>query len=206
MALPLNTEASGDFLPIIKYDARAGRLLRVDRSPHADGSGWGKQEIDISTGVSFLADMAHIEVGWISFQTGVPDFSMIRIDQLATGGSFPEKPSPDHRQGFRITVQLAQPPGDVRQFSHTAKCVVRAFDALHTAYVEGLEQADNKTLVPRVTLAGTTPVKTYAPHGTTTNYAPQFEITDWTPRPAAFDEVLKNAQAAGGSYDDDLPF
>ena len=47
MALGLNTSsAGGDFIPHVRYDARAGRLFRADRAQDSDG--WKTTMVDIS--------------------------------------------------------------------------------------------------------------------------------------------------------------
>jgi hypothetical protein len=49
MALGLQTESSGggDFTPIIKFDARAGRMFRVDREQDASGS-WNTENVEVN--------------------------------------------------------------------------------------------------------------------------------------------------------------
>ena len=68
--------AGGEFLPIIKYDSRSGRLFRVDRIN--TGNGFASEPVDITGNVKFLADFENVEVGWINFTPGqTPDFRLV---------------------------------------------------------------------------------------------------------------------------------
>ena len=183
MALGLNTEAGGggDFLPIIKYDGRAGRFFRVDR--FNNGSGWETDQDDISQGLAFVADLENIEVGWIAFAATGPDFQMVRL-----GEKMPDKPTDGHKQGFRVRVLLAKSAAkdgsaeDVREFSSTAKVVLGPMDALHSAYADAPEAKAGK--LPVVQVGKIITVKTDSPAGQTTNYSPTLEIVKWVDRPA----------------------
>lgn len=176
MALGLNTNTNTEIVPHIRYDARAGRLFRVDREPKTDGK-WESKSTDItSPAPSMLMDLAQIEVGWIAFTGGAPDFQMVRF-----GEPLPQQPSKDHRQGFRIRVYAPKLLDGLREFAATARVVIAAMDALHNQYEEAAESGQR--LVPLVMLSGTTAVVSKTPQGQTTNYAPIFEIKKWLPRP-----------------------
>ena len=178
MALGLNTSTSGaDFTPHMRYDARAGRLFRADRAQAGDGR-WETTMVDITVPPpQFLMDLAQIEVGWLSYTGGAPDLRMV-----AFGTPLPPQPSKDHRQGFRVRVYAPKLLGGLREFASSAKVVIAAMDALHSAYEIAPEHAQG--LVPVVSLSGTAPVSSKTPQGTTTNYAPVFRIEKWVTRPA----------------------
>lgn len=178
MALGLNTSTSGaDVIPHIRYDARAGRLFRADRAQAPDGR-WETTMADISSPPpSFLMDLAKIEVGWLSYAGGAPDLHMVPL-----GEPLPPQPSKEHRQGFRVRVYAPKLLGGFREFASSAKVVIAAMDALHSAYEAAPERGQG--LVPVVCLAGTTPVTSKTPQGSSTNYAPVFRIEKWVPRPA----------------------
>ena len=93
MGFGLNLNITGDFLPIVKIDARTGRILRVDRD---DG---GEQRlVDMTDVFEGVFDLAHAEAGWAYFEDGqAPDFLMEPI-----GKPLPQRPSKDHRQGVRL--------------------------------------------------------------------------------------------------------
>jgi len=178
MALGLNTSTSGaDFIPHIRYDARAGRLFRADRAQAPDGR-WETTMADISSPPpQMLMDLAQIEVGWLSYAGGTPDLQMVPF-----GAALPPQPSKEHRQGFRVRVYAPKLLGGLREFASSAKVVIAAMDALHSAYEAAAERGQG--LVPVVCLAGTTPVTSKTPQGSSTNYAPVFRIEKWVPRPA----------------------
>ena len=187
MALGLSTGSeggSGNFKPILKYDARAGRFFRVDRS---DESGsWQTDNVDITQGFQAVFDLDNIEVGYIKFAAGgPPDFRMVPL-----GSALPARPAdqgtdgkPAYKQGFRLSVKLTKAAGgDVRELSSTAGVVVGALDGLHTAYEAG--KGANPGKLPVVALTGSTPIKSSGKGQSSTNYAPIFEIVKWVDRPA----------------------
>lgn len=172
MALGLATESSGgDFLPILKFDARAGRFFRRDRN------GTENVEVDITKAFKAVVDMENIEVGYINFATGgAPDFVLVPL-----GDPMPQKPSDGHKQGFRIVCKLGNDcGGDLREFSSCAKVVIRGIDALHEAYLAGEKQNPGK--LPVIVLKDTVPITTEGKQKST-NYQPVFEIVSWAPRP-----------------------
>ena len=188
MALGLSTGTSGaEFIPHIRYDARAGRLFRADRAQGSDGR-WQTTMVDISNPPpQFLMDLAQIEIGWLSYTGGTPDLQMVPF-----GAALPPPPSKEHRQGFRVRVFAPKLLGGLREFASSAKVVISAMDALHSAYEAAPERSQG--LVPVVSLAGTTPVISKTPQGSSTNYAPVFRIEKWVARPA--DLPLDAATAA----------
>jgi hypothetical protein len=171
LGLPMNS--GGDFKPVVKYDARAGRMHRVDRTDQ------GKQEIEITNGFKAAFDLANIEVGWVRWtEGGAPDWATVKIGQTK-----PAKPSNDHKPVFRCDIKLgAAFGGDVREFASSANCVIAAMDQLYDAYNKAPEAGSGK--LPVVALTGATMVKSGSGQKTSTNYAPNFSIVAWTDRPA----------------------
>jgi hypothetical protein len=189
MSLGLQITNSANIIPHVKYDARAGRLFRVDRVQDASGA-YQRHTVDITTPApTFIMDLAGIQVGWLHFSERGPDFHLVRLGQ-----PLPAKPSDQHRQGFLVHLYAARLLGGVRQFSSNAKTVVAAMDALHSEYEKAPEVA--RGLVPVVTLAGTVAVKTASAAGQTTSYAPVFRIEKWVERPPELDEAAEPAKPA----------
>jgi hypothetical protein len=183
MALGLQTEAGGgeNFLPVVKYDARAGRVFRIDR--HQDSAGnWSSDDVDITSTFQGAFDLGAIEVGWVYFVAGQgPSWALVPLGQ-----PLPARPSETHKQCFRLKVKLGKAcGGDVREFASQAKSVIGAVDKLHDAYTAGLKANPGK--VPVVAMTGTTAIKSTGKGQTSTNYAPIFEIKSWVDRPADFD-------------------
>lgn len=191
MALGLQTEGGGgDYTPIVKYDARAGRMFRVDRTQ--DGAGnWQTDNVEITQGFQAIIDLETIEVGWALFANGVaPSFAMVPLGQ-----ALPARPSDQHKQTFRTMLKLGKScGGDVREFASQAKVVIGAMDDLHTAYEA--QKAANAGKLPVVALTGSKPVVSSGKGQTSTNYQPVFEITAWADRPAELTAGSAAAQAA----------
>lgn len=184
MALGLPSHEGGaDRTPVLKYDARAGRVFRVDRT-QSDGS-WESNQVELPAAVfQAIFDLENIEIGWLHFPTGgAPD---IRVAKYGT--PMPERPSPQHRTGFRVHMLLGKTSGgDVREMAANAQVSIKGMDALHDAYLSGVKANPGK--LPVVKLGSTTAVSSSG-KGTdgkavsSTNYMPVWEIVKWTDRPA----------------------
>ena len=179
MALGLTTATAegGDFAQILKYDARAGRMFVVNRQQDDYGQ-WETNNVEVTNGFNAIFDLEQIQVGWVHFANGVaPNWSMVPLGQ-----PMPAKPSADHRQAFRLLVKLGKSAGgDVREFASSAKAVINAMDALHTAFEK--DRAANPGKLPVVAMTGATPITTTGKGQSSTNYAPDFEIVRWVARP-----------------------
>ena len=182
MALGIQTKTSNrDFLPRLQYDAKAGRFFKVERTQDTMGE-WNTHKEEVPLPIRVAIDMESIEVGWMKFENGV-DFQLVKV-----GERLPPQPSPAHRQGFYskcYTKALG-----VREFTHSAKCVLAPFDALHNQWSN--EKGAHPGQVPVIAFETTTPVTT----GTikkSTNYQPSMVIAEWIARPAAFDEAATDS-------------
>lgn len=190
MALGLSTEGGGgDFADILKFDARAGRMFRVDRSQGA--SGWETNNVEITNGFTAVFDFENIKVGWALFAAGVaPIFAMVPL-----GEPFPPKPSDQFKQGFKIMVKLGRASGDdVREFASCAGAVRNALDKLHDAYLKDV--GANAGKLPVVAMTGSVPIVSTGKGQTSTNYAPTFEIVKWVDRPEGLTLTETKATAA----------
>ena len=178
--------AGGDFLPIVRYDARAGRIFRDDRAATAEG--YKTEPVDITAKFKALCDFENMEVGWMKFAPGTaPSFALARrSDVLAKTAPFPDKPSEDHRSGVRFVLKLAAEIGGdkpIREIASTAgvflngwKEVVDAYDAAMSANLGKLPviaiDKDNPTF----------PVTTGQGQRQSTNYQPKLHLVGWAPR------------------------
>ena len=136
MALGFPTQATGsggDILPIVKWDAKGGDLIRQDRTQGADGM-WVKDESEVSLPVKFVMDLERIEVGFISFASGAPDFRVAKIGE--TRPECPPDLGADGKPAFKpcFRVRICNKELGVREFSHSAKTVLRVMDDLHNQY------------------------------------------------------------------------
>ena len=176
MGLGFSTESkpSGNIIPIVKWDAKAGDMIRVDREQDASGA-WVKNEEEISFPVKFVADLDAIEVGWLSFEGGAPDFRMVRI-----GEEMPERPSAGHKNAFRLRVYNKEM--GLREFSHSAKTVLRKMNELHNQFEA--ERGANAGKAPVVEIEGTEQVKITLPNGDPVRFkVPSWKIVAWVDRP-----------------------
>ena len=175
--------AAVDFTLIIKYDARAGRIFRVDRL--ATSSGFESTPVDITAIFKAVPDFENVETGWIDFPAGsAPSFVMIRISDLKDGKPLPDKPSAKHKNGIRFSLKLAKTCGGdrpVREMAGTAKAFVSGVEEVYQEYER--EKLKYPGKLPVIVLAGTEVVKSGKGQNTSTNYRPKFRIDGWATRP-----------------------
>lgn len=181
MGLGLNYSSgggSGDIVPYVKFDARAGRFFRNDRT-ESNGA-YSNNPVDITSSFKAVMDLENIEVGYMKFGAGTaPEYMLVQL-----GSPMPHKPAdPGFKQGARIMLKLASTcGGDVREITGNAAAFLKGIDDLHTAYEAG--KAANPGKLPIVVLQSTLPIKSGQGQKTSTNYQPVFEIQGWAPRPA----------------------
>lgn len=191
MALGFSTETSSSgskFLPVVKFDAKAGEFIAVNRTPGESAGTWDKEEVEISLPTKVVMDMAELEVGWISF---VPTYSCVMVK---AGEKLPPQPSADHKHSVR--VKLFFKDHGLRELTPTSKTVLRALDQLHDQYLAGADKNAGK--MPVVTIHGTETKKVSTPQGELRFKIPKWEITGWTDAPAGMkgEEAPKPVKAA----------
>lgn len=183
MAFGIQTESGGgNFTPVVKINAKQGRVYRVDRTQTADG--WSTDEVEITRDFQFVPDFDNIEIGWMHFAAGqAPDLRMVKI-----GEQLPARPTDNHKQGFRLRVKLGKAcGGDIREIAATAKSITNPFDKLHDVYMA--EGKAHPRQVPVVKMTDMKKVDLKTAHGTNTNFEPVFEIVDWIDHDRAFGDV-----------------
>jgi hypothetical protein len=172
------SEGGGDFLPILKYDARAGRFFRMDRVD--TGNGFTNEPIDVTQGIKFVADFENVEVGWINFPAGsAPDFRLVPM-----GTQLPDRPTPVHKNGLRFMMKLAPECGGdkpVREIAGVSKAFLSGVEAVYVQYLA--KKGENPGKLPVLIVEKITPVKTGTGERSSTNYHPTFKISGWAPRP-----------------------
>lgn len=181
LGLPTSSGDGANRTPIIKYDARAGRIFRIDRSN--ESGQWETEQVEITNGFQAIMDLENIETGWLNFPTGgAPDIKTVRI-----GTPMPERPSDKHRSGFRILMKLGKSSGgDLREMAANAQVSIKGMDALYDAYLAGV--AANAGKLPVVVLEKTTAVTSSGKGAdgkpvSSTNYQPVWAISKWVDRP-----------------------
>lgn len=198
MGLGLSTGGTGgEIQPYINYDAKAGRMFRVDRSQQSDGT-WATNKVEITNTVQMVMDLANIRVGWVNYTTQGP------IRRFVVLGKEPIPPRPDDKnadgkpafkQGFEVDLLLDKNSGGgaPRVFGSAAGCVIEAMDALHDAYTAAPESKAGK--LPVVKISDVQPVKS----GQSTNYKPTFAIVNWLDRPAALSGSTAQSAASASA-------
>jgi hypothetical protein len=176
-----STEVSngGDFLPICKYDSRAGRIFRVDRVD--DGGQFSSEPVDITRTFKAIFDLENIETGWINFASGgAPDFKLVPM-----GSVLPGRPSDQHKNGIRLMLKLAKECGGdkpIREIAGTSKAFLSGVEALYHDYTARKNKEGEGDKLPVVVLKDTMPVTSGQGAKQSTNYCPVFEIVGWAPR------------------------
>jgi hypothetical protein len=168
----------GDFISIIKYDARAGRIFRMDRV--ATGNGFESQAVDITANFKAIFDLENVETGWIDFPPGsAPDFKLVPI-----GNELPDKPSVKHKNGIRFMMKLSNECASgspaIREIAGTSKAFLSGIESAYLAYAA--EKDKNSGKLPVFVLEKTTPIKTGSGEKSSANYHPSFRLVGWLPR------------------------
>ena len=171
------SSAGGDFMPIVKYDARAGRIFRMDRVD--SGNGFTSDPVDITSSFKAIFDFENVEVGWINFPAGsAPQFTLVPM-----GSQLPDRPSPLHKNGVRFVLKLAKDCGGakpIREIAGTSKAFLSGIEAIYNIYQA--EKSANAGKLPVIVLEKTTPIKSGSGEKQSTNYQPTFRISGWAPR------------------------
>jgi hypothetical protein len=185
----------GDFLPIVKYDARAGRISRVDRE---NGE---SIPTDITNNFKAVFDFENVEVGFIKFAAGMaPDFRLSRF--------YDRKPVPDpkgdYKPGVRFVIKLAKEcGGDIREIASNAGAFLDAAKKLHVEYEAGVKENAGK--LPVIALDGVNAKTSGEGQKKSTNYVPVFKIVSWVKRPDDLVYVARGSSVASSSEEPSSP-
>ena len=178
MAFGMKT-TTGDFLPICKYDARAGKFFKVDR--RVDG---GSDAVELPLGTKFAIDFGSFEAGYVSFG---PQGPVRHMQPYIEGQPMPAQPQEKDAEGklvFRpgFYAKIAGNAIDgVREWCSNAAVLLNAMDDLYQAFIRAPEAAQGQ--IPIICIASTVAVKSGTGARASTNYAPVLRTEGWTPRP-----------------------
>jgi len=178
MAFGMRT-TTGDFLPIVKYDSRAGKMFKVDK--RVDG---GSDTIELPPGTKFALDFGTLEAGYVSFS---PQGPIRHMKPYVPGEAALAQPLDKDaegkiifRPGFYIKIAGNAVDG-VREWCSNAQSLTEALGELHDIYLTAPQAMEGK--IPVVSIPSTKPVKTGSGAKSSTNYAPNFNIDAWVDRP-----------------------
>ena len=157
--------------------------LQNDFTPHirwmAQKSEWRKSTPDGPEPVTWdhaIFDLVNIETGWAIFAEGAPP-EWVMDPSLQTKAPKPKDGRP-WRRGFKVMLCSDSALDGAREFATTAVGAVKGITALYEQYEREAPKHPNK--VPVVKYAGSTPARI----GKGNTNIPNFEIVDWTDRPA----------------------
>jgi hypothetical protein len=199
MAFGKRKGGGGDFLPLLKYDARNGSLYLEARVQTSRG--WEKEQTNVGSAFKGVFDLANAEVGWIHFPRGAaPETALV-----PAGHDMGTAPSEDHKQGFRVLVLVDR---RVHEFMSTSGAAWNGLSALHDEYLAELGKHPGE--LPNVALTKVTEHR----YGAGGAFEPEFKIIGWTKRPEEFGpERDPNARPAptpnkklASEMDDAIPF
>jgi len=175
--------AGGDFLPIVKYDARAGLWFRIDRVD--SGQGFLPEPVDVTRNFKAIFDLENLETGWIAFPSGsAPLSSLVAMrDLLGKTAQFPAQPGATYKHGLRFMLKLAKDIGGdrpVREVMGTSKAFLNGIETLFRDYLK--DAPANAGKLPVVVMDGITMIKTGSGNKVSSNYRPNLKIAGWAPR------------------------
>lgn len=193
----------GNFLPLLKFDARNGSLY-LERSVQGPG-GWTKEQVDVGSRFRAVFDLVNVQTGWIKFPRGrAPETALVPL-----GKDPGEPPDEDFKEGFRA-LALMDPSlgGEVHEFMSTSVSAWNGVSALHDLYLA--ERDEHPGQLP---LVGVKEIveRTYA-NGN--SFEPVFIILKWVPRPSEFGAAVEPMSKQAPSpqrppartMEDEIPF
>jgi hypothetical protein len=178
MAFGMKVPVANDFAEIVKFDARAGRMFRIDYNPDTRE----KVPVDITNPPPrFAIDFGSLEVGYAHFSPTGPDLRVV-----PEGQPIPAQPIDKddkgrlmYRPAFRAKL-YGKILGGLREWASSANVVLEAVDDLYIKVRAAPEAQIGK--IPIVELTKTLPVQMGKGARQTTVYTPCFIIVGWTDR------------------------
>jgi hypothetical protein len=173
--------ASGQFLAHVRYDARAGKMFKMDK--RVDG---GSDAVELPPGTRFAVDLGTFEAGYVAFTAQGPVRHMV---PYTTDTALPPRPAdldqegkPMFRPGFWTKICGTAVDG-AREWCSNAAVLLGAMDDFWTTATASAEAAAGQ--IPLIAITGTVPVKSGSGARTSTNYAPVIQIVGYVDRPEA---------------------
>ena len=199
--MPLNLQASGDFTPFVKFNAKAGRFYA-----RLEGQ---MDEAELQLPMQIAFDFPAIKTGWIKFgENGPPHRKW--DPSLSVEALCPDPKDDKYKRGFQVNVYITTHRLGLRELMSTASAIIGPIMALY----EQWEQHGNSAEVPVVRCSGVETIKS----NFGVSYSPIFEFEKWAPRAKVpgFDVIPTPRSGEVGAplpkdedepyVDDDIPF
>ena len=93
----------GNFLPIIKFDARVGTFYLQDRVN--SGGAWQTEQRDVTETFQAAFDLENLQRGWIRLAKGAAP----EVKLVLAGDDPGEPPTDDHKEGIRVVPDGRSP-------------------------------------------------------------------------------------------------
>lgn len=178
MAFMANPTGGGDFVPFVKYNAKAGRWKT--KKDEKDAPEFEVQDM------TAIFDLDNLQTGWFLFAAGVAPAKTMD-PSLAEAAPCPGE---GHKRGFQVEVYSEKNLLGKREFASTAGVVIEAMNDLHDDWLANKDANPGK--LPVVKCVGVNEI--VGTHGT--NYRPVLEIVAWADRPADMPGVTGAASPA----------
>jgi hypothetical protein len=180
MAPPAAAGSNEDRIPVLGFNAKAGRLFLHDRMQQPDGE-WITVKTDVTMAQpAFAVDFGRLETGWIHFSPVGPQFSMAFYGQPIPAQ--PDSPGNNangkalrFKAGFRVPV-IGQAIGGLRDFRGNAGALINGMNELHTQYEESGEARAGQ--IPLVKMTNVIEVQA----GQSSNFQPVFSVVRYVDR------------------------
>lgn len=173
--------SGGDFLPFLKFNAKAGRFYTKNNDV----------EVEVAN-PTFVADLNNIKTGWICYAEGqAPNY--VWDVNLSTPAP---KPSDKHKRGFMFNIFGKDVLSGVREFASASMHACAAINDVYTTFES--EKHANPGKYPVLSCTGTTPQKDKMG----TNYRPNFAIQKWVDAP----QELKDAASGSVSTNTNVAY
>jgi len=192
LGFTLEPAAGGEFTGLCKYDARSGRIFRVERVN--TGNGFVSEPVDITATFRAVADFDNMQSGWMDFPPGsAPSFALVPLAAITAGTiDRPAQPSIKHKHGVRFRLKLSKAcSGEskpIREIAGTAKAFLNGIAEVYREYTVTRQNYPGQ--LPVLTLVSALPVVSGTGATRSTNYQPKFHIDGWKPRPEDMPAVV----------------
>lgn len=158
--MALGLKGGGDYLPIIKYNAKAGRWYR------REGSGATAEEIDVTDIFQAVFDFHTMQHGWCDLDQSPPSIIMVPFED-----PMPTQPSAKHKNAVKLRARLSKEcGGGDHELLVVSAMLSRPVDEIHDAFL-----SNGATELPAVRHLGVEAVK--GQKGT--NYRPKLDVAAW---------------------------